>query len=61
MSITGLRRVVIGPVILATVSNHTPVFVVSAMLGPLGLIVTLVLAGRIGRITINRKEQTRCP
>ena len=32
--------------------GYTPVFVVAAVLGPLGLIVTLLLAGRIGRVTL---------
>jgi hypothetical protein len=50
MKITGLRWLMIGLVLLATV-------IVSSMLGPLGPIVTLVPAGRIGRITMNRKEQ----
>jgi MFS transporter, ACS family, aldohexuronate transporter len=36
--------------------GYTPVFLVAAVLGPLGLIVTLGLAGRIDRIAIPRKE-----
>lgn len=37
--------------------GYTPVFLVSAVLGPLGLIVTLLLAGRIGQVRVVRKEQ----
>lgn len=36
--------------------GYTPVFLVSAVLGPLGLIVTLLLAGRIGKVPIAREE-----
>lgn len=38
--------------------GYTPVFFVAGILGPLGLVVTLWLAGRIGKITIERKEPT---
>ena len=38
--------------------GYTPVFVVAGLLGPLGLVVTLALAGRIGMVTITRKERT---
>lgn len=37
--------------------GYTPVFVIAALLGPLGLVVTLVLAGRIGRVTLTAKER----
>ena len=37
--------------------GYTPVFVVAGMLGPLGLIVTLALAGRITRVAVPPKEQ----
>jgi MFS transporter, ACS family, hexuronate transporter len=35
--------------------GYTPVFVVAAILGPLGLLVTLFLAGRIGPLAIDRR------
>ncbi|MEO5896666.1 MAG: MFS transporter [Vicinamibacterales bacterium] len=38
--------------------GYTPVFLVSAVLGPIGLVVTLLLAGRIGKVPIVEKEQT---
>jgi ACS family hexuronate transporter-like MFS transporter len=38
--------------------GYTPVFVAAGVLGPLGLIVTLTLAGRIGRVAITQKELT---
>jgi ACS family hexuronate transporter-like MFS transporter len=38
--------------------GYTPVFLVAGVLGPLGLGVTLWLAGRIGSIDIKDKEQT---
>jgi ACS family hexuronate transporter-like MFS transporter len=38
--------------------GYTPVFLVAGVLGPLGLGVTLWLAGRIGSIGIKDKEQT---
>ena len=38
--------------------GYTPVFLVAGLLGPLGLVVTLRLAGRIGRVEITRKERT---
>ena len=38
--------------------GYAPVFVVAAVLGPLGLAVTLLLAGRIGRIAITAEERT---
>jgi len=38
--------------------GYTPVFLVAGVLGPLGLVVTLWLAGRIGSVAIERKEQT---
>jgi ACS family hexuronate transporter-like MFS transporter len=37
--------------------GYTPVFVVAGLLGPLGLVVTLWLAGRIDRVAIERKGQ----
>jgi MFS transporter, ACS family, hexuronate transporter len=37
--------------------GYTPVFVVAGILGPLGLIVTLWLAGRIQSVSIERKEK----
>jgi ACS family hexuronate transporter-like MFS transporter len=37
--------------------GYTPVFVVAGILGPLGLIVTLALAGRITRVAVPPKEQ----
>ena len=37
--------------------GYTPVFVVAGLLGPLGLVVTLWLAGRIDTVAIERKEQ----
>ena len=37
--------------------GYTPVFLTAAVLGPLGLVVTLVLAGRIDRVDILPKEQ----
>jgi MFS transporter, ACS family, hexuronate transporter len=37
--------------------GYTPVFVAAAMLGPLGLIVTLALAGRIARIAVPPRER----
>jgi MFS transporter, ACS family, hexuronate transporter len=39
--------------------GYTPVFLVSAALGPIGLVVTLALAGRIGKVTVAGKELTR--
>lgn len=36
--------------------GYTPVFLVSAVLGPLGLFLTLLLAGRIGKVPIAREE-----
>lgn len=36
--------------------GYTPVFLVSAVLGPLGLVVTLLLAGRITKIAIPTKD-----
>ena len=38
--------------------GYTPVFLTAAVLGPLGLVVTLWLAGRIGSVVIEQKEQT---
>lgn len=38
--------------------GYTPVFLVSAVLGPVGLIVTLLLAGRIGKVAIRQEEPT---
>ena len=38
--------------------GYTPVFLVAGVLGPLGLAVTLGLAGRIGSVVIEVKEQT---
>ncbi|MBK5257416.1 MAG: MFS transporter [Vicinamibacteria bacterium] len=38
--------------------GYTPVFLIAGVLGPLGLIVTLWLAGRIGSISIDPKEIT---
>ena len=38
--------------------GYTPVFVIAALLGPVGLIVTLLLAGPIGRVTITAEERT---
>ena len=38
--------------------GYTPVFLVSGVLGPLGLVVTLGLAGRIGSVVIERNERT---
>jgi MFS transporter, ACS family, hexuronate transporter len=38
--------------------GYTPIFVIAALLGPLGAIVTLLLAGRIRRVTITAKERT---
>ncbi len=38
--------------------GYTPVFVVAGLLGPLGLVATLWLAGRIDRVTIEPKAQT---
>jgi ACS family hexuronate transporter-like MFS transporter len=37
--------------------GYTPVFVVAALLGPAGMIVTLLLAGHIGKVAIAGKEQ----
>jgi ACS family hexuronate transporter-like MFS transporter len=38
--------------------GYTPVFLLAGVMGPLGLVVTLWLAGRIGSIAIAPKEQT---
>ncbi len=38
--------------------GYTPVFLVAGVLGPLGLVVTLGLAGRIGSVVIEPKEQS---
>ena len=38
--------------------GYTPVFLVSAVLGPVGLVVTLLLAGRIQGVAVRREEQT---
>jgi ACS family hexuronate transporter-like MFS transporter len=38
--------------------GYTPVFVVAGLLGPLGLVVTLWLAGRIQTVAIEHKERT---
>jgi len=38
--------------------GYTPVFLTAAVLGPLGLVVTLWLAGRIGSVVIEQEEQT---
>jgi MFS transporter, ACS family, hexuronate transporter len=38
--------------------GYTPVFLVAGILGPLGLVVTLMLAGRIGRVPVERTELT---
>ena len=38
--------------------GYTPVFLVAGVLGPLGLVVTLGLAGRIGSVVIEAKEET---
>ena len=38
--------------------GYTPVFVAAAVLGPLGLVVTLLLAGPIRRVTVRTEEQT---
>jgi len=38
--------------------GYTPVFLVAGVLGPLGLVMTLWLAGRIGSVAIERKGQT---
>jgi ACS family hexuronate transporter-like MFS transporter len=38
--------------------GYTPVFLVAGVLGPLGLLVTLGLAGRIGNVVVEEKEQT---
>jgi len=38
--------------------GYTPVFVIAGILGPLGLVVTLGLAGRIGSVIVESKEQT---
>ncbi len=38
--------------------GYTPVFLVAGVLGPLGLVVTLWLAGRIGSVVIEQKEQS---
>ncbi|MGE0454502.1 MAG: MFS transporter [Vicinamibacteria bacterium] len=38
--------------------GYTPVFLVAGVLGPLGLVVTLALAGRIGRVTLETEEAT---
>ncbi|MBA2303626.1 MAG: MFS transporter [Acidobacteria bacterium] len=38
--------------------GYTPVFLVSAVLGPLGLVVTLALAGRIGKVAVEHRAQT---
>lgn len=37
--------------------GYTPVFVVAGVLGPIGLLVTLWLAGPIDKVAIERKEQ----
>jgi ACS family hexuronate transporter-like MFS transporter len=37
--------------------GYTPVFLVAGVLGPLGLVVTLWLAGRIDMVVIEQKEQ----
>lgn len=36
--------------------GYTPVFVVAGLLGPVGLVVTLLLAGRIGRVAVPGEE-----
>jgi ACS family hexuronate transporter-like MFS transporter len=38
--------------------GYTPVFLVAGVLGPLGLVVTLTLAGRIGRVKLETEEPT---
>jgi ACS family hexuronate transporter-like MFS transporter len=38
--------------------GYTPVFLLAGVMGPLGLVVTLWLAGRIGSIAISPREQT---
>lgn len=38
--------------------GYTPVFLVAGVLGPLGLVVTLWLAGRIGAVSIEEREKT---
>jgi len=37
--------------------GYTPVFLAAAVMGPLGLVVTLWLAGRIDRVTLEPKER----
>jgi MFS transporter, ACS family, aldohexuronate transporter len=37
--------------------GYTPVFLTAGVLGPLGLVVTLALAGRIDRVAMPHKEQ----
>ena len=36
--------------------GYTPVFIVAGVLGPIGLVVTLLFAGRIGKVVIPGKE-----
>jgi ACS family hexuronate transporter-like MFS transporter len=43
---------------IVDIYGYTPVFVIAGVLGPLGLIVTLSLAGRIGSLVVESKEQT---
>ena len=38
--------------------GYTPVFLIAGVLGPVGLVVTLGLAGRIGSVVVEPKEQT---
>ena len=38
--------------------GYAPVFVIAGVLGPLGLLVTLGLAGRIGSVVVETKEAT---
>ncbi|MBX7186426.1 MAG: MFS transporter [Vicinamibacteria bacterium] len=37
--------------------GYTPVFLIAGVLGPAGLVVTLALAGRIGTVVVEPKEQ----
>ena len=38
--------------------GYTPVFLIAGVLGPVGLVVTLGLAGRIGNVVVEPREQT---
>jgi ACS family hexuronate transporter-like MFS transporter len=39
-------------------AGYTPVFLIAAALGPLGLVVTILLAGKIGSLEVESKERT---